>query len=160
MHGWPAPLVIAALAVAMPAAHGAEVVYNNDTGAVRSSCVREDKKSNLICLVVYTKPPYLGFQFGSAEDRDSVAVTAGARRATDSKLEIKVDNHAVHTVYGEGFVGKEAEDIRDEINYGSKASVSFESQDPNIPTRGEIDLTDFKAALHDVETLRDIQGGK
>ena len=154
-------LLLAALLPAFASsANAAEIVLDKVTGAVKSSCIREDKNGNLICLVVYTKPPYLGFQFGSQEDPDSVAVTAGARRATNSKLEIKVGRYASHAVFGEGFVGKEAEAIRDEIESGTKASISFESQDTKIATQGEIDLKDFKAALREVEALRDMQGGK
>ncbi len=160
-RGFSLPLLLAVLLPAFASwANAAEIGLDKVTGAVNSSCIREDQKANLICLVVYTKPPYLGFQFGSEEDPDSLAVTAGARRATNSKLEIKVDRYASHAVFGEGFVGKEAEAIRDEIESGTKASISFESQDTKIATKGEIDLKDFKAALREVEALRDMQGGK
>ena len=150
----------AALAAASPAADAADVVLDKQTGAVKYSCVRPNKKSALICVVVYTKAPYLGFQFGSEDDAESLAVTAGARRVTNSKLEIKVDKFASHAVFGEGFVGTEAEAIRFEVENGSKATVSFESQDTRIATHGDIDLKDFKAALREVESLRDKDGDK
>lgn len=150
----------AAVAAASPAADAADIVLNKQTGAVKYSCVRPDKKSAPICVVVYTKAPYLGFQFGSEDDGESLAVTAGARRATNSKLEIKVDKFASHAVFGEGFVGTEAEAIRFEVENGSKATVSFESQDTRIATQGEIDLKDFKAALHEVESLREKDSDK
>jgi len=149
-----------AFAAVLPAAYAAEVVLDKQVGTVKYSCVRPDKKSALICVVVYTKAPYLGFQFGSEDDPESLAVTAGARRATNSKLEIKVDKFASHAVFGEGFVGTEAEAIRFEVENGSKATVSFESQDTRIATHGDIDLNDFKAALHEVESFREKDGDK
>jgi len=145
----------AAVAAAPAMADAAEIVLDKQTGAVKYSCVRPDKKSALICVVVYTKAPYLGFQFGSEDDPGSLAVTAGARRATNSKLEIKIDKFASHAVFGDGFVGTEAEAIRFEVENGATAAVSFESQDTRIPSHGDIDLKDFKAALHEVESLRD-----
>ena len=153
-------LAVAALAAAPSAAGAAEVVLDKQTGAVKYSCIRPDKKSALICVVVYTKAPYLGFQLGSEDDPESLAVTAGARRATNSKLEIKVDKFASHAVFGDGFLGAEAEAIRFEIENGSKATVSFESQDTRIATHGDIDLNDFKAALREVESLREKDGEK
>jgi len=159
-RGFLSALVVAALAAALPTAYAADVVLDKETGAVKYSCVRGDKKIGLICVVVYTKAPYLGIQFGSEDDPESLAVTAGARRPTNSKLEIKVGKFASHAVFGEGFVGTEAEAIRFEIENGSTATVSFESDDTRIATHGDIDLKDFKSALHEVEALRAIEDEK
>jgi len=141
-------------------AGAAEIVHENETGAVQSSCVRDDKTKRLICVAVYSKPPYLGFQLGSESDPESIAVTAGARRVPNSEIRIKVDNYAPHHVFGEGFAGKEAEALRDEVEQGTTATVSYEMQDEKEPSTGRIDLKDLKAALREIESLRALDGGK
>jgi hypothetical protein len=146
-------------AASSPAA-AADIVHENETGAVQSSCIREEKTKHLICVAVYSKPPYLGFQLGSEDDPESVAVTAGARRAPDSELRIKVDHYAPHHVFGEGFTGKEAEALRDEVEQGTTATVSYEMEDEKEPSTGRIDLTDLKAALREIESLRALDDGK
>jgi hypothetical protein len=156
---WTFALAAVCAAASSPAA-AAEIVHKNETGAVQSSCMRDEKTKRLICVAVYSKPPYLGFQLGSEDDPESVAVTAGARRAANSELRIKVDNYAPHHVFGEGFTGKEAEALRDEVEQGTAATVSYEMEDQKEPSTGRIDLTDIKAALREIESLRALDGGK
>ncbi|HLF58245.1 MAG TPA: hypothetical protein VI732_01310 [Alphaproteobacteria bacterium] len=150
---WAPVLAMLAAAATRPAG-AVELVYKKERGAVQSSCVREEKTNGLICVVVYAKPPYLGFQFGSEDDPDSIAVTAGARRVPNSEITVKVDKFASHHVFGDGFVGKEAEALLYEIEQGTNMSVRFESRDPDTPSRGVIDLKDLRTALQEVERLR------
>ena len=51
-------------------------------GDVKSVCAHDPKSGHLICALVYAKQPYFGIQFGSEDDAESVAVTAGVRRAS------------------------------------------------------------------------------
>ena len=135
----------------------ADLVLNRDYGLVKASCVRPGKKQLPVCAVVYTKQPYLGFQFGSEDDPESVAVTAGARRVPNSEIEMKVDKNASHSVFGEGFIGKEAEAILGEIENGTRISVTYQSESAKAPITADFNLDDFKTAVRDVQDLRDEQ---
>jgi len=149
-----AALAAAALLLAVGRAQAAEMVFQKETGPVKSSCLRDKKSDHLVCVVVLAKPPYLGFQFGSERDSESIAVTAGARRLPNERIEIRVDNNIPHDVYGDGFVGKEAEALLYEIEKGRRVIVSVESRDAKVKERGVFDLTEFKAALRQVQALR------
>ena len=152
-------IALGILTAAPGSAAAVDLVYKKTVGAVQSSCVRDEKTKHLICVVVYSKPPYLGFQLGSEEDPESVAVTAGARRVPNSELRIKVDDYAAHHVFGEGFTGQEAEALRGEIEQGTKADIVYEMEGKKDPVTGSVDLADFKTALRDVESLRVLDKG-
>lgn len=126
-------------------------------GDVKSVCAHDPKSSHLICAVVYAKQPYFGIQFGSEDDAESVAVTAGVRRAANSKIEIRIDHNTSHFIYGDGFLGKEAEAIVDEIKNGRRIYVRVDSYDDNVKSEDSVDLSEFKSALQDIEDLRKAQ---
>ena len=126
-------------------------------GDVKSVCANDPKSGHLICAVVYAKPPYFGIQFGSEDDPESVAVTAGARRTADSKIEIRIDHNASHFIYGDGFLDKEAEAIVDEIKKGRWIYVRVDSDDSDAKGEGTINLNEFKSALQEIEDLRKAQ---
>ncbi|MBZ5699458.1 MAG: hypothetical protein LAN18_13035 [Acidobacteriia bacterium] len=152
-------LALSAQAAAAEPPAGAPV-YEKKNGAVQSACQKDKKSNNLVCVVVYAKQPYLGVQLGSEDDSDSVAITAGARRAPNSKIEIQVDGNVPHFIYGDGFIGYEAEVLLQEIEKGKRASVRTTSQDAGVKTEDDFDLGDFNAALHEVEALRALKGEK
>lgn len=128
-------------------------------GDVKSVCAHDPKSSHLICAIIYAKQPYFGIQFGSEDDAESVAVTAGVRRAANSKIEIRVDHNTSHFIYGDGFLGKEAEAIVDEIKNGRRIYVRVDSYDDNVKSEDSVDLSEFKSALQEVEDLRKTQQG-
>ena len=126
-------------------------------GDVKSVCAHDPKSSHLICAVIYAKQPYFGIQFGSEDDAESVAVTAGVRRAANSKIEIRIDHNTPHFIYGDGFLGKEAEAIVDEIKKGKQIYVRIDSYDDDVKSEDRVDLSEFKSALQDIEDLRKAQ---
>jgi hypothetical protein len=132
-------------------------VLEKQAGDVKSVCAHDTKSGNLICALVYAKQPYFGIQFGSEDDADSVAVTAGIRRVANSEIEIRIDDDVPHIVYGDGFVGKEAQAIVDEIKKGKWTYVRADSYDSSVKSEDTIDLTDFKSALQEIEVLRKSQ---
>ena len=134
--------------------------FEKQAGDVKSVCAHDPKSAHLICALVYAKQPYFGIQFGSEDDAESVAVTAGARRAEDSKIEIRIDHNASHFIYGDGFLGKEAEAIVDEIKKGKRIYVRVDSYDNEIKSEDTIDLSEFKSVLQEVEDLRKAQDGQ
>ena len=123
-------------------------------GDVKSVCSNDPKSGHLICALVYAKQPYFGIQFGSEDDPESVAVTAGARRAENSKIEIRIDHNVSHFIYGDGFLGKEAEAIVDEIKKGKRIYVRVDPYDNEIKSEDTVDLSEFKSALQEIEDLR------
>ncbi len=129
-------------------------------GDVKSVCAHDPKSGHLICALVYAKQPYFGIQFGSEDDAESVAVTAGVRRASDSKIEIRVDHNVSHFIYGDGFLGKEAEAIVDEIKKGKRLYVRVDSYDNEVKSEDSVDLSEFKSALQEIEDLRKTQKGQ
>jgi len=129
-------------------------------GDVKSVCAHDPKSSHLICAVVYAKQPYFGIQLGSEDDAESVAVTAGVRRAANSKIEIRVDHNTSHFIYGDGFLGKEAESIVDEIKKGRRIYIRVDSYDDNVKSEDSVDLSEFKSALQEIEDLRKTQEGE
>lgn len=130
------------------------------TDDVKSVCAHDPKSGHLICALVYAKQPYFGIQFGSEDDAESVAVTAGVRRVSDSKIEIRVDHNVSHFIYGDGFLGKEAEAIVDEIKKGKRLYVRVDSNDNSVKGEDSVDLSEFKSALQEIEDLRKTQEGQ
>jgi hypothetical protein len=163
-HGTGAICSFAALMLALAGSASAattqEPPFHKQTGAVQSYCQREPKTHRLVCVVVYGKQPYLGVQLGSENDPESVAITAGVRRAPNSKIEVRIDNRIGHATAAAGFLGYEAESMLHEIEGGKRVTVHFQSTDQKVKTEGTFDLADFKTALREVEALRDVDSGK
>ena len=154
-------LALGLLAAAPSQARDAKLLLKKETGDVKSSCIQlAGGRQEIICIVVYGKPPYLGFQFGAPDSPDSIAVTAGARRKPNSEIEVKVDSYASHGIFGDGFVDKEAEAILDEVSDGKTAIVTYQPEDSEKPVSGSIDLADMKAAIKEVEALQEMQSRK
>ena len=136
------------------AAYAQTPVFEKHVGKAVGTCQRTPKTRVLVCVAVYTRAPYLGIQFGSEKDPESVAITAGARREPNSPMTIRVDNHAVHNTTREGFVDYEAASMLTEIEHGEQITVRFESTDSSMKSADTFDLADLKEVIRAVKEFR------
>ena len=146
------------LAIAMSAFTAGAVaqtpVFEKRAGKVVGTCQRTPKTRVLVCVAVYTREPYLGIQFGSETDPESVAITAGARREPGTAMTIRVDNHAVHNTTHDGFVDYEAVSMLTEIEHGDQITVRFESTDSSVKAADTFDLADLKKVIRAIKEFR------
>lgn len=143
-----------------PGAAAQTPVFEERFGYVKASCQRVPQTRELVCVIVYMKQPYLGVQLGSKSDPESVAITAGVRRAPGSEIVIRVDNHAVHSTPRDGFFDYEAESMLTEMEYGEQITVRFQSTDSDVRTADTFSLADFNAAIRAVREFRETAGDK
>ena len=148
-------LVFALLGAAYPLDTAAQsAVFEQRFGHVNATCQRVPKSRELVCIVVYAKQPYLGVQFGSKGDPESVAITAGARREPGTEIVIRVDNHAVHSTTHDGFFDYEAVSMLTEMEHGEQITVRFQSTETGVKTADTIPLADINKALKAVREFR------
>ena len=151
---------LALLGIAYPLDTAAQTaVFEQRFGHVKASCQRIPKSRELVCIIIYLKEPYLGVQLGSKGDPESVAITAGARRAPGTDIVIRVDNHAVHSTPRDGFIDYEAQSMLTEMEHGEQVTVRFESTDTDVKTADTIPLADFNEALRAVQEFREHDKG-
>jgi len=142
------------ISAAAPAVVAQTPVFEKRVGKAAASCQRTPKTHVLVCVVVYMREPYLGIQFGSEIDPESVAITAGARREPGTAMTVRVDNHAVHNTTGDGFFDYEAQSMLTEIEHGGQITVRFDSTDSNVKSADTFGLADLNEAVRAVKEFR------